>query len=97
MSKANETNAALREGQVNQTNAPAEGIGKPDITAAMAETLQLYHAWLGYLLTLRGSDTLRVKAEDIRRALDQLSCSVTREGDEYVICLGGGETAHESD
>ncbi len=64
---------------------------------AVAETLKLYHAWLGYLLTRQGVDTLRVKAADISAALDTLSCTVTREGDEYVIRLGGGEASHHGE
>lgn len=55
------------------------------LPAAVEETLKLYHAWLGYLLTLVRADTLRVKAADITAALDSLTCTVTREGDEYVI------------
>ena len=31
------------------------------------------------------ADTLRVKAADITAALDSFTCTVTREGDEYVI------------
>ena len=61
---------------------------------AMAETLKLYHAWLAYLLTRQGDGILRVKAEDIRGALEKLACTVTKEGDEYVICLGGEEPSH---
>ena len=59
--------------------------------AAVEETLKLYHAWLGYLLTRQGDDVLRVKAEDIGAALERFVCSVAREGDEYVIRLGAGE------
>lgn len=55
--------------------------------AAVEETLKLYHAWLGYLLTLFKADTLRVKASDITSALDNFTCTVTREGEEYVIHL----------
>ena len=47
----------------------------------------LYHAWLRYLLTLMGADTLRVKASDVAAVLDGVTCTVTREGDEYVIRL----------
>ena len=54
---------------------------------AVEETLKLYHAWLGYLLTLNKADTLRVKASDITSALDNFTCTVTREGEEYVIRL----------
>lgn len=57
------------------------------LPAAMEETLRLYHAWLGYLLTLLRADTLRVKVGDIQTALEDFSCAVTREGDEYVIRL----------
>ena len=82
--------------KTNQTNRRGNGIPEERSTAAMEETLRLYHAWLGYLLTLQGEEVLRVKAADIRRALEALSCSVTREGDEYVIRLqGGGEAEHE--
>ena len=60
-------------------------------SAAVEETLKLYHAWLGYLLTLIEADTLRVKASDITSALDTFTCTVTREGEEYVIHLGRRE------
>ncbi len=63
------------------------------LPAAMEETLKLYHAWLGYLLTLIEADTLRVKASDITAALDRFTCTVTREGEEYVIHLERGEEA----
>ena len=63
------------------------------LPAAMEETLKLYHAWLGYLLTLIEVDTLRVKASDITAALDRFTCTVTREGEEYVIHLERGEEA----
>ena len=55
--------------------------------AGIEETMRLFYAWLGYLLTLINADTLRVKASDITAALDNLSCTVTREGEEYVIRL----------
>ena len=57
------------------------------LPTAMEETLILYHAWLGYLLKLMQTDTLRVKVDDIKTALDDFSCTVTREGDEYRICM----------
>ena len=57
------------------------------LPAAMEETLKIYHAWLGYLLTLVEADTLRVKASDITSALDRFTCTVTKEGEEYVILL----------
>jgi hypothetical protein len=45
----------------------------------------LYHAWLRYLLTLMGADTLRVKVSDVTAVLDGITCTVAQEGDEYVI------------
>ena len=63
------------------------------LPAAMEETLKLYHAWLDYLLTLIEADTLRVKASDITAALDRFTCTITREGEEYVIHLERGEEA----
>lgn len=63
------------------------------LPAAVEETLKLYHAWLGYLLTLIKADTIRVKATDITKALDNFTCTVTREGDEYVIHLDKQEEA----
>ena len=55
------------------------------LPAAVEETMKLYHAWLGYLLSLAQADTLRVKVTDITTALDRFTCTVTREGDEYII------------
>lgn len=63
------------------------------LPAAVEETVKLYHAWLGYLLTLLAKDTLRVKVSDIKTALDDFSCTVTREGDEYVIQVTAGKEA----
>ena len=63
------------------------------LPAAIEETLKLYHAWLGYLLTLIKADTIRVKASDITKALDNFTCTVSRGGDEYVIRLDKGEEA----
>ena len=63
------------------------------LPAAVEETLKLYHAWLGDLLTLVKADTLRVKASDITSALDSFTCTVTREGDEYMIHLEKREEA----
>ncbi len=55
--------------------------------AAFEETKKLYDAWLGYLLGMIGTDTLRVKVDDISKALEGFSCAVTREGDEYAISI----------
>ncbi len=59
---------------------------------AVEEALRLYHAWLAYLLMRLGEGTVRVPAEDIRRALEGFTCTVSRDGEDYVIALGkGGE------
>ena len=55
--------------------------------AAMDETLHLYGGWLAYLLNRLGEDVIRVPAEDLRHALEHLSCGVTKEGDAYVIYM----------
>ena len=54
--------------------------------------MRLYHAWIGYLLTRLGERTVRVQAEDIRAAMDKFRCSVSREGDDYVIRLSDPES-----
>ena len=65
----------------------ARYVNRRALPIAMEETMGLYHAWLRYLLTLMGADTLRVKASDVAAVLDGVTCTVTREGDEYVIRL----------
>ena len=80
--------------KVNKTKRGARAASASTHAAAMEETLKLYHAWLGYLLTLRGEGELRVRAEDIRAALGCFSCTVAKEGDEYVIRVQTRETAH---
>lgn len=78
---------------MSKTNRTNQGRG--EVGAAMEETLGLYHAWLGYLLTRQGEETLRVEVEDIRSALDRFSCTVERDGDAYVIRLATRkEAAH---
>lgn len=96
MSKENKT-TDIRPHPLNSQGNDTKSPAPESLTAAMEETLRLYHAWLGYLLDLQNTDTLRVKAEDIRRALGRLSCSVSREGDEYVISLGGERGAPEAE
>ena len=76
----------------NKAKEPAGGLR---LTAAMEETLKLYHAWLGYLLTRQQTDTLRVKVEDIKGALGSFSCSVAREGEEYIIRLMTGKEVED--
>ena len=60
---------------------------------AVFETMRLYHAWIGYLLTRLGERTVRVQAEDIRASMDKFQCLVSREGDAYVIRLSDLDTA----
>ena len=55
------------------------------VPVAVEETMRLYHVWFRYLLTLMGADILRVKVSDVAAVLDGIACTVTREGDEYVI------------
>lgn len=57
----------------------------PRLDPAVREILNVYHAWLGYLLIRMGEEELRVPAADITDALQNLSCRVGREGDVYVI------------
>lgn len=64
----------------------ARYVNRRALLIAMEETMGLYHAWLRYLLTLTGEDTLHVKASDVAAA-EGVTCTVTREGDEYVIRL----------
>ncbi len=73
--------------KTNETKRSRESVS----AAAVEETLKLYNAWLGYLLARQGDEVLRVKAEDIRLALERFVCTVAREGDEYVIRLHVGE------
>ncbi len=61
--------------------APADG------TAAVRESLMLCQAWMAYLLTRLGSETLRVEASELRDALEHLSCRVSRDGTAYRIEL----------
>ena len=58
---------------------------RTDADRAVSETLQLYHAWLGYLLRRLGQDEVRVPAAELRQALGRLACRVRREGGDYVI------------
>ncbi len=57
---------------------------------ALDETLRLYNGWLAYLLKRLGEAALRVEAEELRVALDTLSCRVEREGSTYVIYMETG-------
>lgn len=41
---------------------------RTDADRAVSETLQLYHAWLGYLLRRLGQDEVRVPAAELRQA-----------------------------
>lgn len=66
---------------------------KLNIPAATEELLDLYHAWLAYLLRAMDKSTLRVKVGDITEAIGRISCAVVREGDEYVITLSEPKAA----
>lgn len=72
--------------------AESHGERPADLTPAVSQTLSLYHAWLGYLLDRLGQETVRVQVRDIQKALDTLSCQVSREGDAYVIRLHRAES-----
>ncbi len=65
------------------------------MSPGMEEVVRLYHAWLGYLLRRLGEGTIRVAAGEIRRALEDFTCTVYREGEEYVICLDRGREEAE--
>ena len=72
--------------------------GRPaDLTPAVSQTLSLYHAWLGYLLDRLGQETVRVQVRDIQKALDTLSCQVSREDDAYVIRLRRTESGTDGE
>lgn len=65
--------------------------------SAVYETMRLYHAWIGYLLTRLGERTVRVRVEDVRDAMDKFQCSVSREGDAYVIRLADPDADSHSE
>ena len=69
----------------NRQNAQAARL----LTPAVSETLRLYTAWLAVLLKRQGSSEIRVSADTLRDALNGLSCTVCREGQDYVIRLDG--------
>ena len=78
----------MRESTITKRDS-ARFPGRRALPIAVEETMGLYHAWLRYLLTLMGADTLRVKVSDMAAVLDGIACTVTREGDEYVIRIEG--------
>ena len=57
------------------------------ISAAMEETLSLYHAWLALLLRRLGQETLQVSAAELKDAIGKLSCSVSRQDGHYIITM----------
>lgn len=57
----------------------------------MEETLRLYHAWLALLLEKLHTQEIRVGVGELKEALKQCRCSVSKEGDDYVIQMGEGE------
>lgn len=67
---------------------------------AAEELMQLYRAWLGYLLSRLDESEVRVPVADISRALAELSCVTVREGDDYVIHIqknSGEVSSHAAD
>ncbi len=54
---------------------------------AFEEVKMIYDAWLGYLLGMLGTDTLRIKADDIHKCLGEYVLTARREGDEYVVSI----------
>ena len=70
---------------------------KPSAPRAQAadELLRLYHAWFAVLLRRIGQNTLRIGVHEIRDALRGPACTVSREGDAYVIRFGGTDRETE--
>ena len=60
----------------------------------VSETIRLYNAWLALLLGRLGDTVIRVSGDELRDALNRLSCTIVREGDAYVIRTGSA--ANES-
>lgn len=56
---------------------------------AAEETIRLYTAWLALLLKRLNGTVIRVSREELREALDGLSCAIGLEGDTYVIYPDG--------
>ena len=72
----------MRETQQQKKPLPTHN---PD---AVEETLRLYHAWLAVLLGKMNAAQVRVGVQEIKNALKDFKCTVAREGDDYVICMG---------
>lgn len=64
---------------------------------AVTEALQLYHAWLGYLLRRLGEQEVRVPVHALTEALGRLTCTVRREDGDYVIAFAEAGEAVPSD
>ena len=81
----------------SKANAPVSGgrIKEKEFWAIMEEMTRLYGGWLCYLLRRQGETTLRVRASDIAEAIRSLTCSVEREGDDYIITCQGREGEHD--
>ncbi len=65
---------------------------------ALNETLYLYNGWLAYLLKRLGEREICVEADELRRALETLSCRVEKvekegNGGAYVIRMEETATA----
>ena len=70
---------------------------KAQTADAVEETLRLYHAWLAVLLRRLDTHELTVDAQEIRDAIGQLKCAVSKEGDCYVIRMGDGSADDKED
>ena len=69
-------------------------MSEAEVWGAVEELTRLYGGWLAYLLRLAGQESLRVSAAELSEAVKNFSCSVSREGEEYVIRLQGREERH---
>ena len=65
-----------------------------ELWAAVEELEKLYGGWVAYLLRRLGQERIRVSAKELAAAMEDFSCEVTREGEDYVIRLRGREEAH---
>lgn len=66
-------------------------------SAAVEETINLYHAWLAVLLQRLEQQEVRVGAQELKDAIGKLKCRVGKEGATYVISMGDGEPPKEDD
>lgn len=77
-----------------------ERLSRDEEWQAAEELMSLYRAWLGYLLYRLDEGEVRAPVAEVSRALDELSCVTTREGEDYVIRIqrkGEEVSAHDLD